>query len=190
MNEATSAGAADPLKRGAPSEAAVESGPDVELWRGRTRLLHFVNRLIVWLAVNVLAAVGLLSWGGRVGLTTSGAMGLTAIIMLLSALWLGTRPLLAVLGCRYRLTSQRLFIDRGILSRTVDQTELVRVDDVRMHKSFTNRMFGLGSVQILSTDATDREIVVSGIAEPEKVAELIRERMRKLRQKSLFVENL
>ena len=51
-------------------------------------------------------------------------------------------------------------------------------------------MFGLGTVAIVSTDATDRETVLTGIAEPDKVAEAIRSRMRTMRSKSLFIENL
>jgi hypothetical protein len=72
----------------------------------------------------------------------------------------------------------------------VDQTELIRVDDVRVKKSMMDRLFGLGSVETLSTDQTDRETMIAGIAEPDKVAEAIRARMRTMRKKSLFVENL
>ena len=60
----------------------------------------------------------------------------------------------------------------------------------RIHKSFLDRVLGLGSVAIVSTDASDREVVLEGIPKPEEVAEAIRTRMRTLRRKSLFIENL
>jgi hypothetical protein len=72
----------------------------------------------------------------------------------------------------------------------VDQTELIRVDDVRIHKTLLDRIFGLGTIAILSTDATDREVVIAGVADPDQVAEALRRNMRTLRQKSLFVEHL
>ena len=90
----------------------------------------------------------------------------------------------------YRLTSQRLFIERGILSRTMDQTELIRVDDVRMQQSFVNRIFNIGTVLLMTTDVTDRAVAITGIKDPIRVTELIRQQMRTLRGKSLFVENL
>jgi hypothetical protein len=49
---------------------------------------------------------------------------------------------------------------------------------------------GLGTVTILSTDASNREVIIEGIAGAEKVAEEIRTRMRTMRKKSLFIENL
>ena len=59
-----------------------------------------------------------------------------------------------------------------------------------MYKSVTDRLFGLGTVAILTTDASDRELRIEGITQPEHVAESIRGRMRTMRQKSLFVERL
>ena len=95
-----------------------------------------------------------------------------------------------ILSHRYRLTTQRLIIERGILSQTIDQTELVRVDDVRIHKSLADRVLGLGSVGVISTDATDREILIPGVAGPERLADAIRSRMRAARQRAVYVENV
>jgi membrane protein YdbS with pleckstrin-like domain len=97
---------------------------------------------------------------------------------------------LRVLGTYFRLTTQRLFIERGILSRTIDQTELIRVDDVRMHQSLLNRMFDVGTVMLLTTDTTDRSVTIEGVKNPKEVAEAVRQQMRLLRGKSVFVETL
>ena len=83
-----------------------------------------------------------------------------------------------------------MFIGRGILSRTIDQAELIRIDDVRIHKSLLNRMTGVGSVELFSTDASDRQVTIWGVQKPEELAESIRDQMRRLRQRSLFVESL
>ena len=171
--------------------AALDPEAEQELWAGRTHWKHYAGRLACWLACNVLVVVLLFQLAGYWEPMTGGHAFWVALgILLVSGAVVVGRVLLVILGVRYRLTSQRLFVERGILSRTVDQTELIRVDDVRLHKSLLNRVFGLGSVAIISTDATDREIVIAGIAEPERVAEAIRTRMRTLRRKSLFIENL
>jgi membrane protein YdbS with pleckstrin-like domain len=171
--------------------AVLDPGGETELWVGRTHWKHYMGRLLLWAAGSV-AVVAFLWWlAARVEwLGPGGVFWWSAGIVALSGILIVGRVFLRIIGHRYRLTTQRLFIERGILSQTVDQTELIRVDDVRLYKSFLDRVFGLGSVAILSTDATDKEVVIEGIVESEKVGEAIRTRMRTMRRKSLFVENL
>jgi len=171
--------------------AEVETAAENELWRGRTNWKHYAGRFILWFLANVVVAV-LVSWvasradwlGGR------GAFWTIVVVLLLTGLLFVAPVFLKILGHRYRITSQRLFIERGILSQTVDQTELIRVDDVRLTKTLTDRLFGLGTVVILSTDASDRDVTIEGVSNPDEVAEAIRMHMRTMRKKSLFVENL
>jgi len=179
----------------ASGEPVAGGGPDVgvesELWSGRTHLMHFAGRVFLWLTLSV--GVGILvGWGStKVTWLPAGRVfwAATGLVVILGLIILGP-VLVAILGRRYRLTSQRLFIVRGIFSQVVDQTELIRVDDVRLYKSFLDRVFGLGTVAVISTDATDRETVIPGIARAEHLAEAIRGRMKAIRKKSVFVENL
>jgi uncharacterized membrane protein YdbT with pleckstrin-like domain len=113
-----------------------------------------------------------------------------AVLVVLAVLAVACRIGWSVLYCRYRLTDQRLFVDRGILTQTTDQTELIRVDDVRVRRTLPDRLFGLGSIHILSTDTTDQALVIEGVRAPNTIAEHVRTNMRALRRKSLFIENL
>lgn len=169
-----------------------EDEAETELWVGRTHWKHFLGRLLVWLLGNV-GFLALAAWitPHVEWLSASRSAMIVVGVLLLSGLEVGLRRvLLPILQRRYRLTTQRLFIERGIFSQTVDQTELIRVDDVRLHKTFLDRLVGLGTVAVISTDATDREVVMEGIEKPEEVAEFIRTQMRLMRRKSLFIENL
>jgi membrane protein YdbS with pleckstrin-like domain len=169
----------------------IDPAAETEIWAGRTHWKHYAGRLALWLAGNVVVAVLVGLAAGRADwLGAGGAFWfITGLVVVSGAIVVGGVAA-KILGTRYRLTTQRLFIERGIVSQTVDQTELIRVDDVRMKKGLIDRMFGLGSVESLSTDVTDRVTVIAGIAEPEKVAEAIRTQMRTMRKKSLFVEHL
>ena len=171
--------------------AALDPRGEEELWVGRTHWKHYAGRLILWLAANVAVAVlAALAASRFEWLSAAGACWVVAAVLFLSGIVVVGRVVLIIVGRRYRVTSQRLFIENGILSQTVDQTELIRVDDVRIHKSLLDRILGIGTVSILSTDSSDREVTLIGEARPEQVAEAIRKNMRSLRQKSLFVENL
>lgn len=188
-------------ERSDPSESALQSeglapGADEAqaeraLWVGRTHWKHYIGRLALWLLVIFAVAVAV-GWAAESldGLDWRGAFWIDAAVIGLTGIWVLGGVAWRILSCRYRLTSQRLFIEQGILSQTIDQTELVRVDDVRIRKSLTDRIFALGTVVVSSTDATDRQVTIVGIREPDRVAELIRANMRTMRRRSLYVENI
>jgi len=176
-----------------PTGDGAEIGPDREedIWIGRTSWKHFAGRLLLWLLANVVIAV-IVIWVVRnsESFTGGGAFWTIAIVFLISGAIVIGHMFVRIISQRYRVTTQRLFIEKGILSQTIDQTELIRVDDVRIRKSLADRLLGLGTVAVKSTDASHAEVLIEGIDDPEKVAESIRTRMRTMRRKSLFVENL
>ena len=166
---------------GAPLEPAAET----TLWVGRTHWTHFAGSIALGTLAIVLATLVCLGLRSR-----GGVFGVWLMLVAACAFIVSVRIAWRVLSCRYRLTNQRFFTERGILGQTIDQTELIRVDDVRLRKTLPDRVFGLGSVEVLSTDQTDRTLLIEGIRTPETIAEHIRTNMRILRRKSLFVEKL
>ena len=179
----------DPTR--AEADASSPQAAETELWTGRTHWKHYASKLLVWATINVVVAIAVGWLAYRVEwLAFRGAFLAIAGVVVLSGVAVIGRMVVAILGRRYRLTTQRLFIERGILSQTVDQTELIRVDDVRLKKSFLDRLFGLGTIVIFSTDRTEPEIAIEGIADPEQVGEAIRTHMRIQRRRSVFVETL
>lgn len=90
----------------------------------------------------------------------------------------------------YRLTTQRLFLEKGILGKTVDQTELVRVEDVQFRQGVYGRIMGIGNVHILAHDLTDGQIIVRNIDDPRQVSEHVRTYTQKRRARSVYVENV
>lgn len=160
-----------------------DSEPEDDLWQGRSSWKFYADLIVVAAGWTVIAAI--------VWFTTPRWLGWTVLIMaLLGWVYVAGRVAHGMLNHHYRLTTERLFIERGILSRTIDQAELIRIDDVRIHKSLMNRMTGVGSVELFSTDTSDRQVTIWGVEKPEELAESIRDRMRRLRQRSLFVESL
>jgi membrane protein YdbS with pleckstrin-like domain len=164
--------------------------PEQDLWSGRMHWQNGIGRVIFWLLLNVAAAVGAYYLPKRDWLSQRTLVWIVLGFFALTTLFILGGLIVRMLQTRYRLSSQRLFIERGILSRTMDQTELIRVDDVRMQQTFINRIFNIGTVLLMTTDMTDRSVAIIGIKEPVRVTELIRQQMRTLRGKSLFVENL
>ena len=150
-----------------------------------------MTRIVLWSLGNIAACIVTARIAARLQWTNTGdVVWVCGAILILSGLFVLAPVFWTIISRRYRLTNQRLIIERGIFSQTIDQTELIRVDDVRIYKSITDRLFGLGTIAIISTDATDRVVTIAGIPSPDQLADQIRSNMRRLRQKSLYVEQL
>lgn len=106
---------------------------------------------------------------------------------------------------KYKVTTQRIFYIQGFLSRTTDELEIIRVDDVQYRQNLTERVFGLGRVVVIApTDRTHGDargadgkalqggqLELAGVSNPEEVKELIRKYARMRREKgALFVEQV
>ena len=64
---------------------------------------------------------------------------------------------------------------RGLISRTIDEVELFRVKDVTLSQTALERILKIGTVTVLSTDDGTPELKMTGIAEPERMKDSIRE---------------
>jgi uncharacterized membrane protein YdbT with pleckstrin-like domain len=113
------------------------------------------------------------------------------VLIGVAALWLLLRQASIILGVHYRLTTQRLFIQRGMLSRVTDQMELVRVDDVRVRQGIVDRLVNTGDIEVIGSDKSDEDTQLHNISAPNEVAEELRKNVRAVRARgTLFVENV
>ena len=60
-----------------------------------------------------------------------------------------------VASVRYRITDARIEVERGLLSKKIDNLELFRVKDLRFRQGLLQRMMGLGSIELDSSDVSD-----------------------------------
>jgi uncharacterized membrane protein YdbT with pleckstrin-like domain len=88
-----------------------------------------------------------------------------------------------VASTRYRLTTQRLFAQTGLIAKHVEEVELFRVKDVTLSQGVLHRMLGVGTVTVLSTDDTAPRLELAGIPEPLAAKEAIRGAFRAARQR-------
>jgi membrane protein YdbS with pleckstrin-like domain len=160
------------------------------IWQGRMDWRSYSGVIILsGLGIVLLCAIVVYA-ASHTSLTGGWAFLICLMIVALVSMGVGLWVLLQVMQTRYRLTDQRLFIERGVFSQTIDQIELIRVDDVRVRKKFIDRLWGLGSIELLTTDTSDSHLLIKGIRNPEDIAEHVRTCMRELRSRSLFIENL
>jgi uncharacterized membrane protein YdbT with pleckstrin-like domain len=83
---------------------------------------------------------------------------------------------------RYELTTERLRIRSGILSRRTDEIELYRVKDYVLHEPLALRMFGLGDIALTTTDDANRNVLLRAIRRPDALRDEIRKYVEMRRQ--------
>lgn len=83
---------------------------------------------------------------------------------------------------RYRLTTQRFFVTKGLIGKHVEELELFRIKDITLRQGALQRMLGLGTITILSTDDTNPQIEIAGIKTPYEIKDRIRENYRATRK--------
>lgn len=111
----------------------------------------------------------------------------TNVLWFLSAILIITIPFviyqwLAIRCTRFTLTSQRFRVERGILNKHFDDLELYRVKDITLSQPFIQRLVGLGSVTMITSDATTPTVVLPAIQSPREVSDALRHEVERVRR--------
>jgi uncharacterized membrane protein YdbT with pleckstrin-like domain len=173
--------AAAGLRRG-PAEVA-----ENELWTGGYSPKAMYGSWI---------AAGLASIGGLIAvllLPLEGAIGWWIFGVGVLVVWGGLLAMLAYrrVSVKYRLTNQRLFHEQGILRRVTDRIELIDIDDVTLEQGIVERVLGVGTVRVSSTDRTTPELLMPGIDDVKAIADAIDHARRAERQRrGVFIESV
>ncbi len=116
---------------------------ETTLWKGSTsQLVHFWIYLFWLLVTGGIIAAGILLFNP-----------LIYAALAIPFIGIVTRYLLTR-STVYELTTQRLRKSSGVFSRHLDELELYRVKDSTLEQPLLLRLFGLGNVTIISSDAT------------------------------------
>ena len=74
---------------------------------------------------------------------------------------------------KYRLTEDRLFRETGLLNTKEEEILLYRVRDLELRRSLGQRIFGVGSVIVHSSDTTTPTLELKSVTNPRDVKELL-----------------
>lgn len=91
---------------------------------------------------------------------------------------------------RYALSEDRLFLSVGFLSVRDEEVLLYRVRDISSKRNLWQRIFGVGTVTVLSSDKTTPQVVLKNIKYPVDFKELLHENVEeaKLKRRVRFSE--
>ncbi len=83
----------------------------------------------------------------------------------------------------YAISEDRLFLSVGFLSIRDEEILLYRVRDIVTKRSLWQRLFGVGTVTVVSSDKTKPVLELKNIKHPMEVKELLHENVEAMKQK-------
>ena len=126
----------------------------------RSVLLFYVAGVAL---VAVAAAIGALASGTGVAILGGGVV--LALVVLAG--------FVKRMATRYVITTERLHIRRGILSKKTQETRIQRVQNVNTDQSFFERILQVGTVDFDTAGSDDSEFRFVGVGNPEEVTRAV-----------------
>jgi|SRR5579863_8771076 uncharacterized membrane protein YdbT with pleckstrin-like domain len=155
----------------ASKEIAVEQ----DLFAGHPAVIYRVGQFLPFLIVLAAAAAG--GYGMALGYIRSSDRN---ILMLVGGALIACSVILFVYYAKsrtihYRITTQRIKLERGVLSKVQESLELFRIDHFELRKPLGSRLLGYGSLHLYSSDAELENFSIYGVRNLETLADQLRE---------------
>ncbi|MEZ5075159.1 MAG: PH domain-containing protein [Solirubrobacterales bacterium] len=145
------------LNLGPGEEVVFEGHP---CWRAI--LDFYVKGILIVAVIAVIAAL--------VGASTA----LVTLIVLVGAAVVVLAGLIRRIATRYTITTRRLNIKHGIISRDVQETKIERVQDVNYRQTALQRILQIGDVDFdTAAENSASDFIFAGVANPEQVVERV-----------------
>ena len=93
---------------------------------------------------------------------------------------------------KYSMSDDRIFCEKGLLSVKFEEILLYRVRDISMKITLGQRIFGVGSILLQSSDKTSPVLELKNIKNPREVKEMIHRQVEeiKVQRRMRFGETL
>lgn len=170
--------------RNAISMADDDDSPEQELWQGKFSKLAMIG---AWAGAGAFSLVLLLT--AVFGSFSPKGWGISLVVVF--AIWLGLalRLFYRQLSEHYYLTDRRFMHERGLLWREINRIEAIDIDDVSYQQGPIERILGVGTIVIRSSDNSHPKMELLGIEKVRDVAEMIDEvRRQERRKRGLHIE--
>lgn len=143
------------------------------MWRGRPTWRAYIGFFLKYgsLALAIGVIVEILKDTVWDGAPRGYAWGITAILLVLVV----AAGFIRKLQTLYMVTSERIYIRKGILSRQDHSTTHARVQNVNSSQGIIDRMLGTGDVEFDTAGSDDFEFRFYAVRHPQDLVKLVAE---------------
>ncbi len=82
---------------------------------------------------------------------------------------------------KYKLSEDRLFLEKGLLNVSVEEIQLYRIRDISLQLPLGQRIFGTGTILVTSSDSTSPTLELRCVKHPSDVKELLNRQVEKVK---------
>ena len=185
--DSAAASAGDRFRDAARTRQGEDEEPETAIWQGGFSSRAMFGNWVLAGVVTVVLLAAVIALGSKTWYLWLGWAIVSAL------LWGGFGCLLAYrkLTCKYQLTTQRFIHESGLLKRVTDRIEVIDIDDVSCEQQVIERVVGVGTIKLLSSDRSHPVLVMRGIEKVKEVAALIDDLRRKeRRRRGLHIESI
>jgi len=149
--------------------ATKELETERDLFSGHPAVIYTIQQFVPFLAVIVIAVAVGYSIGTELGVfyTVLGFVVSCSIICIY--FYLKSR------GTHYEITTQRIKLEKGVLSKRQESLELFRIDHFELDKPIGMRLLGQAALHLFSSDAELERFFIFAVPNLEALAETLRE---------------
>jgi uncharacterized membrane protein YdbT with pleckstrin-like domain len=173
------------FKEIASSRMNTQAEPEQELWRGgyspKAMIGNWAVSFAIGLALLLIAIIwlhGFWLWLFVLAAFAPGAYSLAVLIY-------------RKMSVHYLLTNQRFIHESGFFRRVTNRIEVLDMDDVSFEQSLVGRMFGVGTIRILSSDRSNPDLLLRGIENVGEISNLLdNTRRTERRKRGLHIETI
>ena len=128
-------------------------------WRGRMAIV--IPGLLITLVVLIICL-----WAG---LSATVTLTLVVIAAAVTIVW----SFLETIRWKYTVTSRRVFVRRGLVSVNEQTARLERVQDITLHQTLFDRLFGVGKLAIDTAGSSGGALEFKALIDPAHVREIL-----------------
>jgi len=140
-----------------------------DIFSGHPAIIFSAGQLLPFVVAFIIAATIGYGVGTGIGFLYAfcGFAGICVIVCLFYYL--------KSLGIHYEITTQRIKLERGLLSKVQESLELFRIDHFEVRRPLGKRVMGQASLHLFSSDAEFKNFHIYGVPNLASMADELRE---------------
>jgi membrane protein YdbS with pleckstrin-like domain len=157
--------------------ASQESQTERDLFSGHPAMIYSIGQFLPFLVVIALAiglGFAIQSYAVQSKSRDAGVL-FTVLACLVACAIICVHFYLKSRRIHYRITTQRIILERGVLSKVQENLELFRIDHFEFYKPLGMRLLGQSRLHLFSSDAEFGNFSIYAVPNLEAIAETLRE---------------
>lgn len=160
-----------------PDWVTLTDGEQV-VWTGGPSALRVAGELVGEAVVVVVGlAIAAATPAEVAGVTIPEAVGMVGLLIALVGLLAGLLTYLRYDAIKYLVTTEEVYVKRGLFSRAVTNLRLDRVQDSGFEQTSLQRLLGYGDVYVSTAGRSGVELIFEDVPRPSKVNGVITEEL-------------